>query len=291
MIVALSPSPSLDLTYEVDELRRGDITRPLAVTHVAGGKALNVARVAHALGSEVHVVAALGGHTGAWISDLLSEDGVTTSFVPLRRTTRLSSAIVEARGGASSTDLYETATPLDADEWDAFRALAVAAAARRPTWVALSGSLPPGVDAAAAAELLRELRAGGSRVAVDSSGAGLAALGSSADLVKVNRAEASEVCGPQAGAQAAARALRAMFGGDAVVTDGIRGAFAMLGDEEASVDAPATRGRFSAGSGDAFLGGLLAGLDAGLSGAEALALARSAAERNAAVPGQGVLSR
>lgn len=289
MIVALSLSPSLDLTYEVESLRHGDITRPRRVTRVAGGKALNVARVARALGADVQVVAALGGRSGEWIADLLTADGVALTPVPLRRDTRVCSAIVEAAGGASSTDLYEIATPLDPDEWEAFRAAALEAVGDRMPSVAVSGSLPAGVDTDAVADLLGALRSAGARIAVDSSGPGLAALGPHADLVKVNRSEASGLLGPLADAAAAARALHDRFGCDAVVTDGVRGGFALLGDETVAVPAPRTVGRFSAGSGDAFLGGLLTGLDRGLAAAAAIDLAREAAERNAAVPGQGVL--
>ncbi|MFF2486050.1 PfkB family carbohydrate kinase [Microbacterium sp. NPDC058062] len=290
VIVALALSPSLDVTYEVGELRVGDITRPERVTRVAGGKALNAARSAAALGADVRAVAALGGHTGAWVAELLAADGVPARVVRLERETRTSSAIVERSGGASSTDLYEAATPLTPGEWGAFREAAMTTVGERMPWVAVSGSLPAGVPGEELAALLDALRAADARVAVDSSGEGLRALSASADLLKVNRSEVSELLGadfPDAGS--AARALREGWGGGVVVTDGVRGGFALLGDDELEVAPPAAPGRFSAGSGDAFLGGLLAGMDRALPAAAALALARDTAERNARVPGQGVL--
>lgn len=290
MIVALALSPSLDVTYEVDVLRRGDITRPSAVTRVAGGKALNVARVARVLGADVRVVAALGGHTGAWVAERLAAEGVPADVVPLGGETRTCAAIVERGDGTSSTDLYEPATPLSGVEWRDFQDRALAVVEERMPWVAVSGSLPAGVDPLEAAAMLERMREAGARVAVDSSGAGLRRLGPVADLVKVNLAEASAVLREeQPDAASAVRALRSSWGCDAVVTDGIRGAFAVLGGDELPLDAPTSRGRFSAGSGDAFLGGLLAGLDRGLTSPGALRLAREAAERNARVPGQGVL--
>lgn len=290
MIISLAVSPSLDVTYEVETLRRGDITRPHAVTRVAGGKALNVIRVAHALGANVRAVAALGGHTGAWIADLLAADGVSADVVPLARETRTCAAIVELEGGSSSTDLYEPATPLSADEWSHFERAALAVVNGGIPWIVLSGSLPTGLDQRAVAALLEQLRDAGARIAVDSSGEALRTIGPIADLVKVNRQEAAEaLTEDHPDAASAARALRRRWGSDAVVTDGVRGAFAVLGDEELGVDAPASRGRFSAGSGDAFLGGLLAGFDRGSARADALELARNSAERNARVPGQGVL--
>lgn len=291
MIVALALSPSLDVTYEVDALAVGDITRPTAVTRVAGGKALNVARSAAALGADVLAVAALGGPTGAWVGDLLAADGLAVEPVELAATTRTCLAIVESRASATSTDVYEQATALTAEEWSAYVSVVRAVAAARPgAWFALSGSIPPGVPLAALAELLGELRAGGARVAVDGSGAGLRATVGGADLVKVNRSEAAELLRSDLpDAETAAAALRARYGVVAIVTDGVNGAWASAPDHDGPAPAPQSIGRFPAGSGDSFLGGLLAALDRGDPLGTALRLAADAAERNARVPGQAIL--
>ncbi|NNC13841.1 hypothetical protein HII28_18425 [Planctomonas sp. JC2975] len=296
MIIALALSASLDVTYEVDELKVGDITRPFAVTRVAGGKSLNVARSASALGADVRAVAALGGATGEWLASMLAADGVQTVVVPLSRVTRTCIAVVESAESATSTDLYEPATEFDAGEWDAFAAaarIAVAeAVARRPIpWVALSGSVPSGVPLAGLGELLGDLRTAGARVAVDGSGAGLLATAQHADLIKVNRREASELLGVElASANDACHAVRERYGADVVITDGVAGSAALIGTVASAV-APATRlGRFPAGSGDSFLGGLLAAFERGADAADALAAAADAGERNALVPGQGILA-
>ena len=295
MIVTLAMSASLDVTYEVDELNVGDITRPFGVTRVAGGKALNVARAASALGAEVRAIAALGGPTGEWVASMLATDGVPATVVPLRRVTRTCLAVVERAESATSTDLYEPATAFDGDEWDAYaaavRSLVSEAAGGHPMpWVGLSGSVPPGVPLADLAGLLVHLRTQGARVVVDGSGEGLRATAQAAELIKVNRREASELLGvPLDTARDACAALRERYGCDAVVTDGVAGSAALIGDVEAAAPAATRRGRFPAGSGDAFLGGLLAAFSRGESAAQALAAASSAGERNALVPGQGRL--
>ncbi|HEY0259745.1 MAG TPA: PfkB family carbohydrate kinase [Lacisediminihabitans sp.] len=296
MIIALALSASLDVTYEVDELRVGDITRPFAITRVAGGKALNAARAASASGAAVRAVAALGGPTGEWVASMLATDGIAADLVPLRAVTRTCIAVVERAGSATSTDLYEPATRLDSQEWRAYaatvRRVVSATTPEHPSpWAVLSGSLPPGVPPRELAALLSELRATGARVAADCSGDGLRAAAPEASLIKVNRREASELLGEElaTAADACAR-LRQRYGADVVVTDGIAGAAALLGDAAAVVPPPARRGRFPAGSGDAFLGGLLAAFERGASADDALAAAASAGERNAMVPGQGVLA-
>ncbi|MFF2371211.1 1-phosphofructokinase family hexose kinase [Agromyces sp. NPDC058110] len=291
MIVALALSPSLDVTYEVDSLAVGDITRPTAVTRVAGGKALNVARSAGALGADVLAVAALGGPTGDWVGALLAAEGLAVERIELAATTRTCLAIVESRASATSTDVYEQATPFGPAEWSAYASVVRAVGAARPgAWLALSGSIPPGVPLDELAELLGELRAGSAHVAVDGSGEGLRATAAQADLVKVNRREAGELLGRGFDdAPSASRALHALHGATAIVTDGVRGAWASSAEFDGPAPAPRSVGRFPAGSGDSFLGGLLAALDRGDGLELAVALAADAAERNARVPGQARL--
>jgi 1-phosphofructokinase family hexose kinase len=293
MIIALALSASLDVTYEVDAFHFGDITRPRTVTRVAGGKALNVARAAKTLGADVLAVAALGGATGDWIERMLADEEIPVCTVALRAATRTCIAVVEDAESATSTDLYEPATTLTADEWEAYAAAVRSAirSADRGAWLALSGSIPPGVPLDGLAALLAEARDRGVRVVVDGSGPGLRATVSAADLVKVNRREASELLGVDVPTAAEACALlRERYGVDAVVTDGIHGSAARVGGITATTPAVVLRGRFPAGSGDAFLGGLLAAFVRGVALDEALRAAASAGVRNALVPGQGRLA-
>jgi 1-phosphofructokinase family hexose kinase len=291
VILALALSPSLDVTYEVDTLRIGGITRPERINAVAGGKALNMARAAAALGGRVRAVAQLGGATGERVAGLLDDESIPMTLVPVSRETRTCIAIVESEGNPTSTDVYEAAAPVSAAEWGRYTEAVHSALTEHPDWVALSGSIPDGVPLGEVAQLLRSAATAGARVAIDTSGEALRALVGAATLVKVNREEVEElleIAVPDA--LAACRALVDRFGVDAVVTDGVRGAAALVGGVERLVDPPPSPGRFPAGSGDAFLGGLLVALDAGDSLESGLNLARQAAERNAAVPGQGRLA-
>ena len=103
----------------------------------------------------------------------------------------------------------------------------------------LSGSLPGGIRRSLITDLLIELAAAGARIVVDCSGEGLRAAGPVADLVKINRAEASELLGADmADAASAATAISQLWGRDVVVTDGIRGGAAHLGGVDLSFDPP-----------------------------------------------------
>ena len=72
-----------------------------------------------------------------------------------------------------------------------------------------------------------------------------------------------------------------------VLTDSTAGAVTAGTDGVWAVGPSARRGRYAVGSGDSFLGGLLAGLDAGDPLAEAVRLGTGCAVANALVPGQG----
>ncbi|BDZ54449.1 1-phosphofructokinase family hexose kinase [Agromyces marinus] len=290
MIAAVALSPSLDVTYEVDRLQRGGIARPVRVTRVPGGKALNMARVAAAVGADVRAIAPLGGGIGREIAAMLEHEPLEATVVETSGETRTCIAIVERDGGASSTDIYERSAPFSAPDWTACRAAVAELRDAQPTWIALAGSVPDGVPLPDLAEALSLGASTGARIGLDASGAVLRELIPVASLVKVNRAEAEELIGePLADAGTACAALADRWMVDSVVTDGIAGAAALIAGVEYAVPPPTAPGRFSAGSGDAFFGGLLASLDRGSEVEVALRSARDAAERNAAVPGAGRL--
>jgi 1-phosphofructokinase family hexose kinase len=289
VILVAAPSPSVDVTYLLDEFRPHEIHRPRQVVKVPGGKALNATRVAAALGASVRVVAALGGPTGAWIAAELARRGLPAHVVQTTGATRTCVSVAHDGG---LTEVYEPATPLTAAEWSAFVAAVAAAAHTGPQWTVIAGSLPGGAPPGGAAELVDAARAGGGRVCVDTSGPALAAaLDARPDLVKVNAAEAADLLGHTTGDPLElAHRLHDRSGGTAVVTAGVHGAAAWSGPGGQTVGPPARRGAYPVGSGDAFLAGLVVALDAGRDLAAALRAATEAATANAEVPGAGELS-
>jgi 1-phosphofructokinase family hexose kinase len=280
VIACLALTPAIDRLVEVDRLVHGAVHRPESAVAVAGGKGLNAARAAAALGASVEAVAALGGEMGRWVAARLGDEGVAARIVWVGSETRICTSIAD-RETESLTELYERGEPLAAAEWDALAARALETGG---DWLAISGSIPAGVDPERLAELIEAARAAGTRVALDTHGPALAAgLAAQPDLVKVNAAEAGEVgSGPEE--------LRELSGGAVVVTRGTEGLVAVDSGGrrlEASVDA---RGRYPVGSGDACLAGILTALAGNGSWEEALRLGVGAAAANAELPGAGRLS-
>jgi 1-phosphofructokinase family hexose kinase len=286
VIAFVAASPSIDRLIEVDRVTVGEIHRPRRVVAVPGGKGLNAARAAHALGAEVVVVAVLGGHAGAWVADALRREGVAVEAVPGPGETRVSLSVAPA-GGGPLTEFYEPAPEVGEDDWAALEA-AVERVARRCAWVAVSGSLPPGAPAGAYARLSHIARAAGAAVALDARDDGLeAGLRARPDFVKVNAGEAATL-----GLAGAAELREAAGGGAAAaaVTHGADGMELALPDGTRLQAAPPALGAYPVGSGDAALGGFLTALTVGGSWEAALALASAAAAANAEQPGAGRLS-
>jgi 1-phosphofructokinase family hexose kinase len=290
VIAFVAASPSIDRLIEVDAVRVGEIHRPRRVVAVPGGKGLNAARAAHALGADVVVVAMLAGHAGAWVAEALRAEGVAVEAVAGPGETRVSLSVAPA-GGGPLTEFYEPAPEVAAGDWDALEA-AVARVAAHAAWVAVSGSLPPGAPRDAYARLSDLARAAGASVALDARDDGLTAgLRAGPDFVKVNAGEAAAV-----GIAGAAELLDAAGGGGggadgraAAITHGSDGMELALPDGRLLHAEPPVEGAYPVGSGDAALGGFLAARAAGEPWEAALALASGAAAANAEQPGAGRL--
>ncbi|WP_369372217.1 1-phosphofructokinase family hexose kinase [Promicromonospora sp. Populi] len=290
MISAIALSPSLDVTYVVDEL--AGIQRPRSVHRVGGGKALNAARAAAALGARVSAVAVLGAGVGQDVADGARADGVDVHVVPGSEPTRACVSIF-SRATGQLTEIYERAVPVSAETAAAALDVAVELASARPGWWLVSGGVPTSAPAGLLADAVHRLHDAGVRVAIDSHGEALrSAVDARPDLVKINRAEALELVGGGAAEPSVPELLAAVHGrtgGLVVITDGPDGAWATDGDRVLRAHLPGHTGGFPVGSGDSFLGGLLVALDRGDDLPAALALATATGTANAQLPGAAIL--
>lgn len=292
MITFLALSPSLDVTTLVRTLEVGGISRPYRSVRVAGGKALNAARVAARLGAEVRVLALLGGATGDHVASLIvrSAPSIDLRIEPVDGDTRTCTSIA-ADDMEGMTELYEPSPSVKDDAV----VHSVIAAAETGSWVAISGSIPAGIDLERLAAGLASAAARGVRVAVDTHGRALTALlASRPAVVKVNRSEAAELLGVDSSIplRELVDGIATRTGGMVVVTDGVEGQSAMIPDARGLIEVSPDpqRGRYPVGSGDSAFGALLAALDRRMEPADALREGAAAGSANAAVPGAGEFS-
>jgi 1-phosphofructokinase len=272
MILTVTPNPSLDRTYEVPSLDRGEVIRATGERMDPGGKGVNVSRAVAAAGRRTVAVLPLGGAPGALVADLLHAQGIEVAPVPVAGATRSNIALAESDGVL--TKINAPGPELAAAE----RELLLETVRRQSVdadWIACCGSLPRGLAPAWYAELVARAHSAGARIALDTSGpALLAALRERPDVVKPNAEELAEAVGRPlttvGDAMKAAEELREL---------GARAVLASLGaDGQLLVDctgawfgsARVDTVRSNVGAGDSSLAGFLI---AGGSGPAALASA------------------
>jgi 1-phosphofructokinase family hexose kinase len=210
-IITVTPNPAVDLSYHVEGIHPGASHRVPAPLSRAGGKGLNVARVAHQLGHPVLALAPYGGSPGAEFAAELEASGVPHMLIPVAGPTRRSIALVDTVGGETSI-FNEEGSPLRSSEWQALAAVVVDALSAQgedaPGVLAASGSLPPGAPADFYPALVRLAHDAGIPAIVDTSGSGiLAAAEAGADLLKPNHHELEEATGERDFAAAAWRLI------------------------------------------------------------------------------------
>lgn len=197
MILTVTPNAALDLTWWVDRIEPGETHRVPTGMARAGGKSLNVARVAHSQGHTVLAIATAGGTTGAELELELSSSGLPHELVPVAASTRRSLALYDA--AHDETSIFNEFGENHSDaEWQ--RLLdSVDASLPAASCLVGSGSLPPRVGHQNAAEfnssdfypaLVRRAAARGIPSIIDTSGSALlAAADAGATVLKPNRDE------------------------------------------------------------------------------------------------------
>jgi 1-phosphofructokinase family hexose kinase len=194
VILTVTPSPALDMTWHVDALTPGATHRvPTGATR-AGGKGLNVARVLHTQGHDVLALTTVGGSNGTEFEAELAASGIPHRLIPVNAPTRRTLAIVDNRQG-ETTIVNEYGAALAPAETTMLAATA-GRLGRTARAVAISGSLPPGFGPEQLGALVGELVGEGIPVVVDTSGAGLlAAARAGAHALKPNHEELEAATG------------------------------------------------------------------------------------------------
>lgn len=209
MILTITANPAVDETYGLETLDVGGTNRVSAPLRRAGGKGLNVARVAHSQGFPVTALAPVGGANGQAFSLELETSGLAHSLIPVVAGTRRSFALVEHSTGRT-TVVNERGGALAPVEWDAIRARIVGLLDHGASILVASGSLPEGADEDFYPWCVRQAEARGIPSIIDTSGpALLAAARAGATVLKPNHHELQEITGTDSLPAGAAMLLEA----------------------------------------------------------------------------------
>lgn len=273
MILTVTPNPSVDLLFTAERLVWDDANRIASPRRRPGGQGINLARAARVLGRESHALVLLGGRSGAELEELLAGEGQSMEAIRIDGETRV---FIGVREQATDRSLLLNSRGPELDPADGarlLRAIEESVTARRPRWLACSGSLPPGLPDDLYARALQIARARRASFVVDCDGEPLRrAAGVGPDVLSPNAAEVERLLELPTGsvadardAAAAAREMRSRFGARvAFVTLGVEGAVGAdaSGGWHAAASESDTRAS-AVGAGDAFLAAALIALDDG----------------------------
>ena len=81
MILTVTANAAIDKRYVVEGFGVGNVNRVKSCVANAGGKGINVSRVASIAGEKVTATGFLGGHAGKFISEHVQEYGIKSEFV------------------------------------------------------------------------------------------------------------------------------------------------------------------------------------------------------------------
>lgn len=223
MILTVTLNASIDKLYLVEKLAPYSVSRVQEVVNTAGGKGLNVSRVAALAGGHVTAMGFVGGYNGQLFQSLITTPGITPAFTQVRGETRCC-INVRDRETNQSTEFLEPGNPVSQEELERFLA-DYQSQLEQAEVVAISGSMPKGVPGDFYATLCRLAKARGKKVIVDSSGSALReALPGGPDLVKPNDEELCQLTGLDTstveGCIQAAQSLRALGAGAVAVSRG-----------------------------------------------------------------------
>lgn len=194
MIYTLTLNPTLDITYEVEEISLEKPVRAKVATETPGGKGINVSRVLKDMGVDSIAMALIGGYTGAEVLDLLHREGLILQVVKIKNETRTNIIILE-KGGSREVVVRAPGPPVESDETETIKEM-IFKMAKAPELMVVSGSLPPSVDEGIYRSLIETGKKRGTRFILDAAGKPLEeGVKSNPFLIKPNRAELEGLAG------------------------------------------------------------------------------------------------
>jgi len=293
MILTLTANPSIDRSVQLtSRLQRHAVLRSEAELEQPGGKGVNISRAAVAAG--IATLAVLPAEKDSDFVRELHALGIDCQPELPSGPIRVNLTISEPDG---TTTKINSAGAVADDALMRRLAEAITARADDADWVVLAGSLPPGAPDNWYAVLAARLGNSCARVAVDTSGGPLVALGADLrqarpDLLKPNAEELAQLTGSPVltpgDAAAAARLLVDRGAGAVLATLGKDGAVLTDATGAWHASPPPIAVVSTVGAGDSSLFGYLLGDLRGEAPEERLRLAVAYGSAAAGLPGSGV---
>ncbi|MBC8125939.1 MAG: 1-phosphofructokinase family hexose kinase [Gloeobacteraceae cyanobacterium ES-bin-144] len=275
-IVTVTLNPAIDETVFLDELRPGFVNRAECHHRQAGGKGINVSSMLAAYGIETIATGFLGIDNTLPFDEFFNNPLISDEFVRIPGECRTGIKIV-TRSGSGTTDInFPGLSPSASEFLTLSKKLSDLVVPGR--WFVVAGSLPSSVSPEDFGNMLRMLKSGGAKIAVDTSGPPLrAAMDCGVDLVKPNHHELDEVLRlgltDMASRTIAALKLQRERVPYVILSMGSDGALFVSPECACMTAAPPADVVSTVGAGDSLLAGYLAAMSTGMNAMDRAALA------------------
>ena len=283
MITTLTPSPSIDLDYELPHLKLGGVNRALGFGLHAGGKGVNVSRVLTLMKVNNVALVPMAKVNGDFFLNAAESENLRLEILPIGSPLRFNVSLVH--------EGLTTKVNSESSSWTSAEAKKIAGRfklrARRSEFAVIGGSLPAGLDPAWLAKLVYD-NVNRTKVVVDCSGEVLrAAVAAKPFLIKPNQEEAENLIGSaistMADAVTACFEMAAMGAQNVLLSLGEKGSLFWNGESLFRANAEKIDATNTVGAGDA----LLAGFIGSFKGGPIKALATGSAWSAAAIKSRG----
>lgn len=168
MILTVTLNAAIDKRYVVEDFKVGEVNRVKECAYTPGGKGLNVSKPAAIAGARVVATGFVGGHAGAYIEDALKPFGVESAFYHMLQESR-SCINIWDEVHQVQTEFLEPGFVVTEEDFEAFLEK-FQELVRDADVVAMSGSVPKGLDATAYQRMVAIVKAAEKPVILDTSG-------------------------------------------------------------------------------------------------------------------------
>lgn len=294
MITTVTLNVSVDKAYKIKgSVRPGTVSRVEECKNTAGGKGLNVARIADLCGEEVQAAGFAGGFNGGYVRKMLDEDGIKHQFTEVKSETRSCINILAEDG--TSTEYLEPGAPVTEEEWKRFLQNFVKLT-ESSSVITISGSAPRGLKADCYKTLIGEVKRQGKQVILDTSGVYLEeGLKASPTMIKPNQEELEALLGIRIQTKEelikAGKQLKSLGIPFVVISTGADGALLICEDGIYHGRPPKLEAVNPVGCGDSMVGAFAVAMCRNKTPEEALAFAVAVSAANAMNEGTGRFRR
>jgi 1-phosphofructokinase len=267
VILTVTFNPAVDHTIRLEEdLTDERVSRTNDSEFSAGGNGINVAEYLTALGMEAEATGPVGGFTGEFLKETLTEEAVETDFVETDGLTRLNETILadgdEWKINQEGPELGEKVVEKITEKIHEID----------PGYVLVAGSLPPGLEAEDVDRIAASFKG---KVVADLHGKVLRRLEEEYLFAKPNREELEEAVQTEVNSFQdcldAAKKLRMEQNFEKVFASlGEDGVVLVTEDRTLHANTLSVEVADTVGAGDALVSGILSGLSRGLSWEDSL---------------------